>query len=353
MIVVLEKTATEEQLQEVVARIEGRHLSAHISRGEEITVIGVVGREIPQELSDLLERLPGVERTMRISKPYKLVSREFKPKDTVVVLDNLYIGSRNVVVMAGPCSIEGKEQLLKTARVVKAAGAGVLRGGAFKPRTSPYSFRGLGEDGLKILADIGAETGLKVITEVMAPEQVELVARYADILQIGTRNMQNYQLLEEVGRIDKPCLLKRGMSATIEEWLLSAEYIMVKGNQQIILCERGIRTFETTTRNTLDLSSIPAVKRMSHLPVICDPSHATGKWYLVPPMAMAALGAGADGLLIEVHPDPDHALSDGAQSLTLENFSALMERLAPLAALLGKSIGVSAGAQAADRSAVS
>lgn len=352
MIIILEKTATEEQLQKVISRIEEYRLSAHISKGEETTVIGVVGIHIPQELSDLIERLPGVERTMRISKPYKLVSREFKPTDTVIKIGDLHIGAGDVVIMAGPCSIEDKEQLLKTARAVKAAGAGVLRGGAFKPRTSPYSFRGLGEDGLKILADIGAETGLKVITEVMAPEQVGLVARYADILQIGTRNMQNYQLLEEVGQINKPCLLKRGMSATIEEWLLSAEYIMGKGNKEIILCERGIRTFETATRNTLDLSSIPVVKRMSHLPVICDPSHATGKWYLVPPMALAALGAGVDGLLIEVHPDPDHALSDGAQSLTLENFSVLMERLAPMASLLGRNIGASVAAQAAGKSTV-
>lgn len=336
MIIVLKKGATEAELQEVVSRIEEHHLSAHISKGEETTVIGVVGIHIPQELPDLIGRLPGVEKTMRISKPYKLASKEFKTTDTVIKIGDVCIGGGGIVIMAGPCSIESREQLLKTAKAVKKAGAHVLRGGAFKPRTSPYSFRGMGEDGLKILADAGAEAGLKVVTEVMTLGHVELVAQYADILQIGTRNMQNYQLLEEVGRTNKPCVLKRGMSATIEEWLLSAEYIMGKGNKQVILCERGIRTFETATRNTLDLSSIPMVKRMSHLPIICDPSHATGKWYLVPPMALAALGAGADGLLIEVHPDPDHALSDGAQSLTLENFSALMERVVPMADLLNK-----------------
>lgn len=334
MIIVLKKGATEAELQEIVSRIEEHHLSAHVSKGEETTVIGVVGIRIPPELPDLIERLPWVERTMRISKPYKLASREFKAENTVIKIGDVRIGGGDVVIMAGPCSIESRDQLLKTAKAVKKAGAHVLRGGAFKPRTSPYSFRGMGEDGLRILKDVGAEAGLKVVTEVMTLGHVELVARYADILQIGTRNMQNYQLLEEVGRIDKPCVLKRGMSATIEEWLLSAEYIMGKGNKQVILCERGIRTFETATRNTLDLSSIPVVKKISHLPIICDPSHATGKWYLVPPMTFAALGAGADGLLIEVHPDPDHALSDGAQSLTLENFSALMKKITPLVNLL-------------------
>ncbi|MFQ5957711.1 MAG: 3-deoxy-7-phosphoheptulonate synthase [Candidatus Brocadiales bacterium] len=322
----------------MISRIEEHHLTAHISKGEETTVIGVVGVNIPPELPDLIERLPGVGRTMRISKPYKLVSREFKAEDTIIKIGDVCIGGGDVVVMAGPCSIENREQLLKTAKAVKEAGARVLRGGAFKPRTSPYSFRGLGEDGLKILSDVGAETGLKVVTEVMTPGDVELVAHYSDILQIGTRNMQNYQLLEEVGRTNKPCVLKRGMSATIEEWLLSAEYIMGKGNKQVILCERGIRTFETATRNTLDLSSIPMVNRISHLPIICDPSHATGKWYLVPPMALAALGAGADGLLIEVHPDPDHAMSDGAQSLTLENFSSLMARIVSLVDLLNRNM---------------
>ncbi len=336
MIIVLEKTATEQQLEKVLSRIEESGLSAHISKGEETTVIGVVGASIPQELPELIGRLPGVRSTMRISKAYKLSSRTFKPADTVIEIGDISIGGGNVVVMAGPCSIESREQLLETALAVRKAGASILRGGAFKPRTSPYSFRGMGEDGLKILADVSAETGLKVVTEVMTPGHVEIVARYADILQIGTRNMQNYQLLEEVGETKKPCVLKRGMSATIEDWLLSAEYILGRGNDQVILCERGIRTFETATRNTLDIGAIPMTKRLSHLPVICDPSHATGKWYLVPPLSLAAIVAGADGLLVEVHPDPDHALCDGAQSLTLENFAALMERVVSILDLLNK-----------------
>ena len=334
MIVILDKNVTEAQMEQVLARIAEAHLTPHVSKGEETTVIGVVGAHLPPDLPDAIERLPGVNRIVRISKSYKLASKEFKSSNTIVEVGDVRIGDGDVVVMAGPCSIESREQLLTTALAVKKAGAQVLRGGAFKPRTSPYSFRGMGEDGLKILADVGAETGLKVVTEVMTLAHVELVAKYADILQIGTRNMQNYQLLEEVGQVDKPCVLKRGMSATIEEWLLSAEYIMGKGNKQVVLCERGIRTFETATRNTLDLSSLPVVKRMSHLPVICDPSHATGKWYLVPPMSLAALAAGADGLLIEVHPDPDHAMCDGAQSLTLENFSTLMDKIVSMASLL-------------------
>ncbi|MHC4197662.1 MAG: 3-deoxy-7-phosphoheptulonate synthase [Planctomycetota bacterium] len=336
MIVILDNNVTDDQMDQVLARIAEAHLTPHVSKGEETTVIGVVGAHLPPDLPDAIERLPGVSRIMRISKSYKLSSREFKPSNTVVEVGDVRIGDGGLVVMAGPCSIESREQLLAAAQAVKKAGAQVLRGGAFKPRTSPYSFRGMGEEGLKILADVGAETGLKVVTEVMTIGHVELVAQYADILQIGTRNMQNYQLLEEVGRIGRPCVLKRGMSSTIEEWLLSAEYIMGKGNKQVILCERGIRTFETATRNTLDLSSLPMVKRLSHLPVICDPSHATGKWYLVPPMSLAAVGAGADGLLIEVHPDPDHAMCDGAQSLTLENFSTLMDKLVSMADLMNR-----------------
>ena len=324
-------------MEQVLARIAEAHMTPHVSKGEETTVIGVVGAHLPPELPDAIAMLPGVNRIMRISRSYKLASKEFKSSNTIVEVGDVRIGDGDVVIMAGPCSIESREQLLTTALAVKKAGAQVLRGGAFKPRTSPYSFRGMGEDGLKILADVGAETGLKVVSEVMTLAHVELVAKYADMLQIGTRNMQNYQLLEEVGQVNKPCVLKRGMSATIEEWLLSAEYIMGKGNKQVVLCERGIRTFETATRNTLDLSALPVVKRMSHLPVICDPSHATGKWYLVPPMSLAALAAGADGLLIEVHPDPDHAMCDGAQSLTLENFSTLMDKIVSLASLLKRS----------------
>ena len=338
MILVLKKGVKENQIGEVLEIIKKLNLSGHVSRGEECIVIGIVGANIPAELQGRFEGLPFVENVVRISKPYKLASREFKGTDTKIDLKDLSIGGKELTVMAGPCSVEDEKQLYETAVGVKKAGAQVLRGGAFKPRTSPYSFRGLGKEGLELLKDIGQKTGLKVITEVMSLDAVELVYRYADIIQIGARNMQNYPLLEEIGRFDKPCLLKRGLAATVEEWLLSAEYIMGKGNHQVILCERCIRTFETSTRNTLDLSAVPMVKRLSHLPVVCDPSHATGKWYLVAPMAMASVAAGADGLLIEVHPDPDHAMSDGPQSLTLENFSMLMKQLVPLAGLLGRQI---------------
>jgi 3-deoxy-7-phosphoheptulonate synthase len=271
--------------------------------------------------------LPGVEQVILVSKPYKLASREFHPQDTIVNINGVTIGGNEIVVMAGPCAIESEEQLLVTAQAVKAAGATVLRGGAFKPRTSPYDFRGLGETGLKILAAVGKANKMPVITEVMAPNDVDLVARYVDILQIGARNMQNFILLDEVGKINKPVLLKRGLSSTIQEWLLAAEYILAQGNEQVILCERGIRTFETHTRNTMDISAIPIIEKVSHLPIIADPSHATGNWYLVPPMALAAIAAGADGLLIEVHPNPDLALADGPQSLNFDSFRLLMSQL--------------------------
>jgi 3-deoxy-7-phosphoheptulonate synthase len=338
MIVILRKDIKEEQLREVLNIVQKFNLTGHISRGEERIVLGVVGANIPPELQNTLEGLPFVESVIRISKPYKLASREFNISDTKIDVGDIQIGGKELVIMAGPCSIENEEQLYEAALTVKEAGAQFLRGGAFKPRTSPYSFRGLGKEGLELLQNVGQKVGLKVVTEVMGPEALELIYRYTDIIQIGARNMQNYPLLEEVGRLDKPCLLKRGLSATIEEWLLSAEYIMGKGNKQVILCERGIRTFETYTRNTLDLSAIPIVKRLSHLPVICDPSHGTGKWYLVAPMSLAAVAAGADGLMIEVHPDPDHAMSDGPQSLTTKNFSLLMKQLIPLAELLGRGI---------------
>src|SRR5581483_784686 len=284
------------------------------------TVIGVIGTGFPPDLGEKLEMLPGVERTHRVTKPYKLASRDFKPVSTVVQIGDLSIGEDEFVVMAGPCSVESREQVLQTAHAVKAAGARVLRGGAYKPRTSPYSFQGLGEEGLRYLAEAREKTGLPIITEVLDTADVPLVAEYTDILQLGTRNMQNFALLRAVGQVNKPVMLKRGMSATIEEWLMAAEYILHGGNHQVILCERGIRTFETAARNTLDLSAIPIVKKLSHLPVMADPSHATGKWYLVKPMAMAAAAVGADGLIIEVHPDPDNALSDGPQSLNLDNF---------------------------------
>jgi 3-deoxy-7-phosphoheptulonate synthase len=301
----------------------------------ERTVIGVVGRTYP-ELRDTLELLAGVDEVVPISKPYKLSSREFQPQDSTIKVGDVTIGGDELVVMAGPCAVETEEQVLETARAVKAAGANILRGGAFKPSTSPYGFRGLGEDGLKILDKARQETGMPIITEVMTPPDVELVARYADILQVGARNMQNFILLDEVGKARKPVMLKRGMSATIQEWLLSAEYILAQGNRQVMLCERGIRTFETYTRNTMDVSAIPIIKKLSHLPIIADPSHGTGKWYLVAPLALAAVAAGADGLMIEVHPTPDSALKDGAQSLTFENFQQLMAQVGMVAASVGR-----------------
>ncbi|HEY3228293.1 MAG TPA: 3-deoxy-7-phosphoheptulonate synthase [Roseiflexaceae bacterium] len=313
-------------------------LSAHLSQGEERSIIGVVGAHIPPTLREELELLDGVQEVVRITRPYKLAAREFHPQDTIVHVRGIPIGGPGCVVIAGPCAVESEQQIVETARSVLAAGATLLRGGAFKPRSSPYTFRGLGEQGLRLLALAREETGLPIVTEVMTPVDVELVARYADVLQIGARNMQNYQLLEEAGRSGMPVLLKRGLSATFEEWLLSAEYIIAQGNPNVILCERGIRTFETATRNTMDLNAVALAKRRSHLPVIADPSHGTGKWYLVAPLALAALAAGADGIIVEVHPDPDRAQSDGAQSLTCENFGALMPQLAAVAAALGRAV---------------
>ena len=330
MIIVMKTGCSQDEISHVTKRIEDIGLKAHISKGIEHTVIGVLGKVFP-ELRDTLELLPGVDQVISVSKPYKLASREFHPQDTIVKLNGVAIGGNEIVVMAGPCAVESEEQLLATARAIKAAGATVLRGGAFKPRTSPYQFRGLGESGLKILAEVGEETQMPIITEVMAPNNVDLVAKYADILQIGARNMQNFILLDEVGKTKKPVLLKRGLSSNFQEWLLAAEYILAQGNEQVILCERGIRTFETYTRNTMDISAIPIIKKVSHLPIIADPSHATGKWYLVPPLALAAVAAGADGLLIEVHPNPDLALADGPQSLTFDNFRLLMSQILPIA----------------------
>lgn len=337
MIVVMKTDAGEKEVAGVVARIEERGLKGHLSQGVERTVIGVVGIDpILPDLKEMLELMPGVEEVVPITKPYKLSSREFHPQNTTIKVGDVTIGGRELVVMAGPCAVETEKQVMETARAVKAAGADILRGGAFKPSTSPYHFRGLGEEGLKLLAQAGKEAGMPVITEVLAPQDVELVASYADILQVGTRNMQNFILLDEVGRAKKPVMLKRGMSATIQEWLLAAEYILAQGDNQLMLCERGIRTFETYTRNTMDISAIPIVHKLSHLPVIADPSHGTGKWYLVTPLALAAVSAGADGLMIEVHPTPDYALKDGAQSLTFENFQRLMEQVASVAAAVGR-----------------
>ena len=323
MIIIMQVNSSDEDIQAIQEHLHKLGLEGQINRGVERTVIGVLGETFP-ELRDELELLPGVREVVPISRPYKLSSREFQPEPTTFKVGPVTIGGDELVIMAGPCSVESEEQVLATARAVKKTGGNILRGGAFKPRSSPYSFRGLGEEGLKYLANAREETGLPIITEVMDTRDVELVSRYADILQIGTRNMQNFTLLDEVGRSGKPVMLKRGLSATYEDWLLAAEYILSGGNRQLMLCERGIRTFETYTRNTMDIAAIPAIKRLSHLPIIADPSHGTGKWYLVTPVALAAVAAGADGLLVEVHPNPDTALSDGAQSLNFENFKRLV-----------------------------
>ena len=337
MFIVMRQEHTDKELDEILERLTQMGFSGHTSRGVERTVIGVVGQTYP-ELKETLETWPGVDEVVPISRPFKLSSREFQPQATVIKVGGVAIGGESIIVMAGPCAVETEGQIMETARAVKSAGAHILRGGAFKPSTSPYSFRGLGEDGLKLLAQAREETGMPIITEVMAPHDVELVSRYADILQVGTRNMQNFVLLDEVGKSEKPVLLKRGLSATIQEWLLSAEYILAQGNRKLMLCERGIRTFETYTRNTMDLSAIPVIKRLSHLPVIADPSHGTGKWYLVNPIAMAAVAAGADGLIIEVHPSPDTALKDGAQSLNFDNFQRLMADVGPIAKAVGREV---------------
>jgi len=331
----MKQGATSAQIANVTARIEQLGCRVHLSEGEERTIIGVIGNGRPLDCEPI-ERMAGVERTVPILRPFKLASREFHPQDTVVMVNGVPIGGRQVVVMAGPCAVESRDQLLETARAVKEAGAHVLRGGAFKPRTSPYSFQGLGEEGLRLLAEAREETGLLVVTEVMEPQLVPLVTTYADILQVGARNMQNYALLHAVGEAQRPVLLKRGMMSTIEELLMAAEYILSHGNDRVILCERGIRTFEHYTRNTLDISAVPLLKQLSHLPVIVDPSHGTGKWELVEPVSRAAVAAGADGLIIEVHPHPDKALSDGAQSLKPARFAALMQSLRPVAAAVGR-----------------
>ena len=337
MIVVMKKGATRAHIANVTARIEQLGCRVHISEGEERTIIGVIGNGRPLD-REQIERMDGVERTVPILRPFKLASRDFHPQDTVVTINGVRIGGGQLVVMAGPCAVESHDQLLETARAVKEAGAQVLRGGAFKPRTSPYSFHGLGEKGLRLLAAAREETGLPVVTEVMGPQMVPLVTTYADVLQIGARNMQNYALLHAVGEAQRPVLLKRGMMSTIEELLMAAEYILSHGNGRIILCERGIRTFEPYTRNTLDISAVPLLKQLSHLPVVVDPSHGTGKWELVGPVSRAAVAAGADGLIIEVHPRPEEALSDGAQSLKPARFAALMQSLRPVAAAVGRTL---------------
>jgi len=336
MLVVMKRDATKAEIDAVVARVGELGLMAVPLPGAERTAIGTFG-VAARDRAEQLESMPGVAEIVHVSRPFKLSSREVRAEDTRVLIADVPVGAgAPLVVMAGPCSVETAEQTISTAAAVREAGARVLRGGAYKPSTSPYSFRGLGEPGLDILARARAETGLPVVTEVLTPADVEIVARTADCLQVGARNMQNFSLLDAVGEQPRPVLLKRGISATVEELLLSAEYILAKGNPNVILCERGIRTFEHYTRNTFDVSAIPLLKRLTHLPVLGDPSHGTGKWYLVAPVALAAVAAGADGLLIEVHPSPDHALKDGFQSLSFANFRALMERVNAVAAAVGR-----------------
>ncbi len=338
MIIILRKNATEENIQAITQHLESHGYGAHLSRGVECTIVGAIGSPESLEMAEHFESLPYVERVIPILQPYKLVSREAHPENSEIPVGPVTIGGLQAVVMAGPCTVESWDQLMTTAWAVKEAGATILRGGAFKPSTSPYSFHGLGEEGLQMLAAARSETGLPVITEVMDTRDVEMVARYADILQIGTRNMANFSLLKAVGQVNKPVMLKRGWASKIEEWLQAAEYIALEGNQEIILCERGIRTFETYTRNTVDINAIPAVKELSHLPVILDPSQGTGKAALVGPVSRAGIAAGADGLIIEVHPNPAEAIKDGPQSLTIETFRQLMAELPPIARAVGRTI---------------
>src|SRR3954469_11792757 len=337
MVVVMKELATAEQIQGVIAQLTGMGFDVHRSTGALRTVIGAVGMQ-RQFDARLLEVLDGVHEVVRITEPYKLASRTFKPENTVIVIDDVRIGGDEVIVMAGPCSAETEEQVEATASAVRAAGAKVLRGGAFKPRSSPYSFQGLGEEGLRMLRGAADRHNMKLVSEVMDISQLALIQRYSDILQVGARNMQNFTLLRELGHVRTPVLLKRGISATIEEWLLSAEYILAGGNTNVMLCERGIRTFESYTRNTLDISAIPVIQQLSHLPIIVDPSHGTGRRDKVAPMARAAVAAGAHGLIIEVHHDPDHAMSDGAQSLFPAQFDRLMAELRIIAPAIGRSI---------------
>lgn len=337
MIVVMSKNATKEQIDEVIRKIEAFGLKAHPIHGVEKTVIGVIGDD-KTKVVETMAGFPGVEQIIPILKPYKFASRETHPQNTVINVGDVSIGAEKVVIMAGPCAVESREQILTTARLVKMAGGSVLRGGAYKPRTSPYSFQGLGEEGLKLLAEAKRETGLPVVSELTDPRNIDLFCEYVDIIQVGARNMQNFVLLTEIGKSGHPVLLKRGPSAKIEDLLLAAEYIIKEGNRKIILCERGISTFETYTRNTLDLSAVAALKKLTHLPVVVDPSHAVGISSLIPPMALAAIAAGADGLLVEIHPNPNAALCDGPQSLNFEDFTRLMQRAKKVAKAVGREI---------------
>ncbi|MGA2143111.1 MAG: 3-deoxy-7-phosphoheptulonate synthase [Brevinematales bacterium] len=334
MIIVLKPTASKEEIDHIVSMIEKEGLRTNISMGESQTIIGVIGDKT-RLTNTPLASLASVDSIVQVSKPYKLASRDFHPDDTIINIKGVMIGGGNLGIIAGPCSIESELQLMNIAKSVKESGSNILRGGAFKPRTSPYAYQGMGEEGLKLLKKAGAEFGMPVITEIMDTSMAGIISEYSDMLQIGTRNAQNYSLLKEVGRSNKPVVLKRGMSQTIEEWLMSAEYIMSEGNRDVILCERGIRTFETATRNTLDLIAVPVVKERTHLPIIVDPSHAAGKWQYVTPMALAAITAGADGIMVEVHNEPEKAVSDGAQSLKREKFAILMGELKKIAPVIG------------------
>ncbi|MHB1382059.1 MAG: 3-deoxy-7-phosphoheptulonate synthase [Thermoleophilia bacterium] len=337
MIIIMKPDASEEQIQHVVERLESIGARGHISQGEFLTIIGAIGDD--EEIKTLpLDAMPGVEKVQPILKPYKLASRQTHPDDTVVSAGGRAIGGGMFSLVAGPCSVESEEQYMQAARQAKAAGASMLRGGAYKPRTSPYSFQGMGEDGLRIMAAAREETGLPIVTELMDPRDVETVLKYADIIQIGTRNMQNFQLLSEVGKVERPVLIKRGMSATIEELLMAAEYVLKEGNQDVILCERGIRTFETATRFTLDISAIPVIKKQSHLPVMVDPSHASGKRELVLPLSLASIAVGADGLLVETHPDPETALCDGSQSLPVDDFKVFADTVRRYVEFAGRKV---------------
>lgn len=336
MIIVMESQATAAQIEQVSNKLQEKGFKVHLSQGIERTIIGAIG-ERTQTTHDLFETLPGVERVVPIAQPFKMASRQFKQERTVIKIGDQSFGSSQLQIIAGPCAVEGRAKYLEIAQAVKEAGATMLRGGAYKPRTSPYSFQGLEKAGLEILAEARQATGLPVITEIMDPRHLDEVASYVDILQVGARNMQNFFLLRELGRVQQPIVLKRGPSATIEEWIMAAEYIISSGNPNVIMCERGIRTFETYTRNTLDISAVPVIKRLTHMPVIVDPSHGTGKWKLVEPMALAAIGAGADGIMVEVHQNPSEALSDGPQSLTPENFAKMTLRIINLHTLLKNS----------------
>ena len=339
-IIVLKTDATEDEIKHVVKKLESRGLKVNVSQGTERTIIGVIGdtSKVTEEEEDAIRATAGVENVVRILKPYKLASREFQKENTEISVRGVLIGGKRIPVMAGPCAVENRTVLTNIAEKVKAGGASFLRGGAYKPRTSPYSFQGLGEEGLEYLAEARERTGLPIITEIMDPRDLDVIVRYSDIIQIGARNMQNFRLLLEVGSAQKPVLLKRGLSSTIKEWLMSAEYIMSRGNHQVMLCERGIRTFETATRNTLDLSAVPVLKQLTHLPVVVDPSHGVGKRDLVAPMTKAAVAAGADALIIEVHTNPEEAMSDGDQSLKPDQFEKLMQELKPIALAVGREI---------------